>query len=325
LLFDELHIDISLPYAIIWPMALVADLPARRAPDHRVEPPNRDQRIAVAEMSLCMLSALEEIGMRFAMFLADVIAPSKGGPKWPMMVFRFVGDPVTAMERVWRAVCLAGALMMRMQDEIAALRAGRLPTWPALAREAPRPKATHPKSTRISELAEAVAAATGLGEDLETAPQDITDEVETPERPERLLDDHDLVLRLRLEDPVFCRLLEGPLKDAVAAICADLGLKPDWSLWTEDGFPPPGGGEEEDWIAFFAPEGDTAPAPAPNRPPPPTAPRACVRDPGHVLDPPRRDLNAFLAAHGVKPLPPPPHQKSACKLPPAAFTPCRGA
>jgi hypothetical protein len=25
----------------------------------------------------------------------------------------------------------------------------------------------------------------------------------------------------------------------MAAICEDLGLHPDWSRWTDDGFPPP--------------------------------------------------------------------------------------
>jgi len=49
-------------------------------------------------------------------------------------------------------------------------------------------------------------------------------------------------------------LLRGPLKDAIKAICKDLGLKPDWSLWTAKGFPPPAGGGVEDWVAFFVPE-----------------------------------------------------------------------
>jgi len=307
-------------------MTLVADIPARRAAPKDAELPDRDRRIAVAETWLCMLSALFEISVRFATFLTEVMAPSKGGSKWPMMVFRFVGDPAVALERVWRAMRLAAVLEARMQDAIAALKAGRLPTWPAFAGKAPRPKTTHPNATRMSELAEAGAAATGLGDaDLETALEEIPDEVEAPERPERFVDDFNEMLWEEWEDPEFWWLVEGPLKDAVAAICAELGLKPDWSLWTKDGFPPPPGGKEEDWIDFFMPERDTAPAPAPDRPPPVTPPRMCVRDPGHVLDPPRRELNDFLAAHGVKPLPPPPNQRCACTLPPLALTPSRGA
>jgi hypothetical protein len=83
-------------------------------------------------------------------------------------------------------------------------------------------------------------------------------------------------------DPAFRRLLNGPLKDAVAAICADLGLKPDWSLWTEDGFPPPPGGGKEDWIAFFAPEGEAGSAPpqhARKAPTPPPRYDKCWRPP----------------------------------------------
>jgi len=106
--------------------------------------------------------------------------------------------------------------------------------------------------------------------------------------------------------PRFYRLLNGHLKDAVAAICADLGLKPDWSLWTEDGFPPPPGGGREDWIRFFVPEGDVAPRPGPGRTAPSGPPRERVRDPLRLLDPPTRRLHEFLAAAGIEPRPPPP-------------------
>jgi hypothetical protein len=58
-------------------------------------------------------------------------------------------------------------------------------------------------------------------------------------------------------DPRFNALLNGPLKDAIAAICKDLDLKPDWSLWTANGFPAPAGGGVEDWVAFFVPEPPT--------------------------------------------------------------------
>jgi len=286
-------------------MNLDADILERPAP---TAPPGPDPRIAVAETWLCMLNGLSGIGMRFGEFLAHQIAPEKGGPKGPILVFRLVGDPLNALFRVWRAVRLAVALMLRIQDDIAALRAGKLPSWPA-----PAPRPSRAKTERMTELSEAVRERASLGDDaLETALQDMTEAYETPERAESLMDKLEADLR---EDAAFHRLLHGPLKDAVAAICADLGLKPDWSLWTEDGFPPPPGGEEEDWIHFFLREGDTGPAPPPEPPPPQMPPRACVRDPHHVLDPPRRELNDFLAAHGIKPLPPPLDQRSACTLP----------
>ncbi len=269
-----------------------------------------------------MLDGLAEIGVRFATFIAHQVAPRPDGPKGPILVFRFLGKPIAAFERVARAVRLAVCLAMRIENEIDDLRAGRSPEPGAFVSDAPRAKAE-----RLAALSKAVRKRAGHGDDeLETAHREIAGEVEHPERAESLIENLEADLR---EDAAFYRLLEGPVKDAIAAICADLGLKPDWSLWTEDGFPSPPGGQEEDWIDFFVPksldpEADTGPAPPPERPPLLSPPRAGVRDPRHVLDPPRRDLNAFLAAHGIQPLPPPPGQRSACTLPYFALRPPRG-
>ena len=42
-----------------------------------------------------------------------------------------------------------------------------------------------------------------------------------------------------IEGDAYDALLTGPLRATVAAICADLGLAPDWSDWSDDaGFPP---------------------------------------------------------------------------------------
>jgi len=300
-------------------MNLDADILERPAP---AAPPGPDPRIAAAERWLCMLDALAEIGVRFATFIAHRIAPRPDGPKGPILVFRFLGKPIAAFERVARAVRLAVCLAMRIENEIDNLRAGRSPEPGAFVSDAPRAKAE-----RLAALSKAVRKRAGQGDDeLDTAHREIAGEVEHPERAESLIENLEADLR---EDAAFYRLLEGPVKDAIAAICADLGLKPDWSLWTEDGFPSPPGGTEEDWINFFVPqsldpEGDMGPAPPPERPPPLTPPRAGVRDPRHVLDPPRRDLNAFLAAHGINPLPPPPGQRSACALPRFVLRPPRG-
>ncbi|HEY5105462.1 MAG TPA: hypothetical protein VII73_01685, partial [Caulobacteraceae bacterium] len=63
-------------------------------------------------------------------------------------------------------------------------------------------------------------------------------------------------------DALYERLTEGerydafvhrPLKEAVAAICDDLGLTPDWSRWTGDGWPPPGNGPHYQWQSLWAP------------------------------------------------------------------------
>jgi hypothetical protein len=247
-------------------MTLVADIPARGAPAHGAERLGRDQRMAVGKAWLCMLGGLAEIGVRFATFLTHGIAPARGEPRRPMMAFLFAGDPVIAFERVARAVRLAVALACRIEAELRALRSGQSLGPDALLSRAPAPRTT--AMNAVPEAEEETAPPRDKGREIgleapgETAP--------TPERPESLGGELNEDLR---EDAEFYRLLNGPLKNAVAAICADLGLAPDWSLWTETGFPPPPGGGEDDWIAFFVPEGEVGPIPRPDgpgaKPPPP--------------------------------------------------------
>jgi hypothetical protein len=44
----------------------------------------------------------------------------------------------------------------------------------------------------------------------------------------------------RLEDDIaYVNVEMGPLREMVEKLCGDLGLSPDWSLWTEDGWPEP--------------------------------------------------------------------------------------
>jgi hypothetical protein len=233
----------------------------------------RDRRIAVAEMWLCMLNALAEIGVRFATFLTNLSAPKDRGP---MLALPFIGDPLRAFARVQRAVCLVLMLMLRIDDEIADLKAGA-----SLGPSAP--------------AAKAAKAAEALGDKIrQTGREARAGDVERPERPWRLPGNLHEWLGEDLMDAEFYRLLKGPLKTAIAAICADFGLKPDWSLWTKDGFPPPPGGREEDWIAFFVPgvKIDSTPADAerePARPPPRRgAPRAWDKDWRPPWPPPER-------------------------------------
>jgi len=244
-----------------------------------------------------MLDALWDIGTRFAEYLTQKATPEKRVPKGPMMVCRLIGDPILAAVRVMRAICLAISLAVKIQDDIAGLKAGILPSWAA-----PSAKATPPKTTPMGELADAVAEPTPLGEKDQETDLEV---LEIRERAEALRGKLPERLRDERESARFYRLLNGPLKDAVAAICADLGLKPDWSLWTEDGFAPPPGGRREDWIRFFVPEGDVAPGPRPGWTAPSGPPRERVRDPLHLLDPPTRRLHEFLAAAGIAPRPPP--------------------
>jgi hypothetical protein len=45
--------------------------------------------------------------------------------------------------------------------------------------------------------------------------------------------------------------LYRPLRESVEAICADLGLTPDWSRWTDDGFPPDTRTSRHEWKSVW--------------------------------------------------------------------------
>jgi len=218
------------------------------APD---APSGLDPRIARAEMWVCMLRGLVQIGLWLIRALNREAGGKESGQPWPgpRIAFSFGFDPGIASARVLRAISLALMLWARIDDEIAAMRAGTFPSDPA-----PAPLAAPMGVPEAG--AEAARHANKIREiGLETLPEDI----ETPERAEALLSD--LTERLGEErmDPAFYRLLNGPIKDAVAAICSDLGLRPDWSQWTEDGFPPPPGDDVTEWDIFLAPKAAAPP------------------------------------------------------------------
>jgi hypothetical protein len=231
-------------------MTLDAHIIEKAAP---AEPCAPDPRIARAEMWLCMLGWLADLGAWMVSALAHQAAPGMNEPRWsgPWISFPARVDPSVVYERVSRAVRLALALRMKVKTEIAALRAGKLPSWAAPARE------VEWETARLSdkykddgcEANDTEREAPERGEPPEGA--------EAPERPENL--EGDLHERLRESDR-FYKLLNGSLKEAVAAICLDLGLKADWSQWTEDGFPPPPGGDVRVW-GILAPAQCGAPPP----------------------------------------------------------------
>jgi hypothetical protein len=235
-------------YEIIWPMTFHADIIEHLAP---AEPLAADPRIAVAEVWLCMLGGLVQTAKRLYRFLVHELAPDPHGSKGSIFAERLFGDPITALRRVVRALRFAALLKLKIETEMAALKAC-LPLGPhAFLSRAFRTRALC-KAGR-----EAAANDQEEGENLV--------EREAPERSETLSDAEPLS-----EDEKFQALLRGSLKNAIAAICDDLGLKPDWRLWTDKGFrAPPGGGVEgdeveggevEDWVAFFDPGPVTPPA-----------------------------------------------------------------
>jgi hypothetical protein len=237
------------------------------APAQGAEPHAADPRIAVAEMWLCMLGGLMEVARRFTRFLVHEAMPFGARPKTPYLAMRYSGEPMAAFKRVARIARFAAALYLKIQAQIAAWKAGEPFDLDAFIAQTP-----------------AVKALSKRGRDAGASDEDEFEELEDWEELEEVenlaeyesfegFDDLDGVERPSQQDK-YEALLRGPLKDAIAAICKDLGLKPDWSLWTVNGFPPPAGGEVEDWVAFFAPQAAAAPKPRPDRitpfaPPPP--------------------------------------------------------
>jgi len=197
-----------------------------------------DPRIVRAEMWLCMLSGFLDLGSWFVRALVRQAAPGRNDPEWtgPRVAFPVGCNPITLFVRIARAVHLAVALRLKIEQQIADILAGKSPN-------------------PITPAAEATP--TDLTCDEDVADVEALEEVENHSpRPE--------VLPREIKEPLsesdrFHRLLNGPLKDAVAAICADLGLGPDWSLWTEDGFPPPPGGDVRVWQIFRSAEIETPP------------------------------------------------------------------
>jgi hypothetical protein len=213
-----------------------------------IDAPAADPRIARAEMWLCMLGALREVARRFGRFLAHEIMPHRAWTEGPALAFPFFVDPVPAFKRM---ACVAGfvaQLCLRIEKEIAAFRAGEPCDLDGFLTQTPR------RSARSPSGADAAAHHEMDWENLEEF-EDYNEFEDYMEReaPERYF--QRLSKRQSLEDR-YAALLKGPLKTAIKAICADLGLKPNWRLWTDNGFPPPAGGGVEDWVAFFVPDAD---------------------------------------------------------------------
>jgi len=229
--------------------------------------PAADPRIAVAEMWLCMLGGLMEVARRFSRFLVHEMMPFGVGPKTPFLAFRYSGDPKAAFKRVARIARFAAVLYLMIQSQIAAWKAGEPFDLDAFIAQTPAVKALSKRGRDAAAGDEEEFEELEDWEDLEEFENLV--EYESFER----FDDLDGAERPSRQDK-YEALLRGPLKDAIAAICKELGIKPDWSLWTAKGFPVPSGGGAEDWVAFFAPRAAAAPAPRPDGrvymgPPPP--------------------------------------------------------
>jgi hypothetical protein len=114
----------------------------------------------------------------------------------------------------------------RLEETLARLRAGEI-TVRATSRQEHEARAAQARMARDfaarSKVSEQVAMAICSESESEIESSDLLDALE-----ERLN-----------RDLVYIDIEDQPLREAVERLCGDLGLKPDWSGWTDDGWPEP--------------------------------------------------------------------------------------
>jgi hypothetical protein len=180
--------------------------------------PHAAAAMARAERRLAILAELTELGMdlvrdlgRQASAPPDTTAPPR--------------EPAEPFARLSRAIRLTLTLEARMDSELAALRAGA---------------AIEVETRRVAAAASArTAAEVRFGDHRRAIDRAVREalDVEIPDPDERLACRHSLRERL-LYDEAYANLETMSLTEVVRRLCADLGLSPDWSRWSEDGWEP---------------------------------------------------------------------------------------
>jgi hypothetical protein len=229
---------------------------AQPDPDIMQAPP--DPRVARAEERLAMLRELSEMGMaltrdltRRALAAPDAPEPpapaadAKAGPV-PRAAAGRRHDPAESFARLSRAVRQTLAQEAKAEAALDALIDGdedRAREDDAggvndNARPAPQPSRDHASAHR-NHIRDRVFEA-------------INAEVRDVHKAHEALDDlHEGLAEGERYDPFVFR----PVREAVAAICEDLGLDPDWSRWAGEGWlPPPPDAPRYRWQSGWAPE-----------------------------------------------------------------------
>ncbi len=208
------------------------------------------------------VGGLREVALRFGRFLFHELLPERPRLKGPALWFLYYIDPAAAFKRVALAASFAAQLCLRIEKEIAAFRAGEPCDFDSFLFKTPCPSA---RSKSGAEAAANHERDWGNLNEFENYDEfenynEFENYIEI-EAPERYLQRFS---KRQSQEERYAALLNGPLKDAIKAICADLRLKPNWRLWTDNGFPAPAGGAPEDWVAFFVPDADKRSAAAEN-------------------------------------------------------------
>jgi hypothetical protein len=182
--------------------------------------------VLYAERRMRMLEELASIGMDLTRALHRRVLATEADPPAAGAQGVPPAEAAEAFAKLSRAVRLTLDLQARLEEKLRALRTGE-----ATAREARREKHTlRDDDAEKERLAEASAR---VADQVEIA---IAREAESEQ-------DHNqrfyaLVERLEL-DAAYEDVTDRPLRQVVEQLCSDLCLTPDWSGWTEEGWPRP--------------------------------------------------------------------------------------
>ena len=189
--------------------------------------------IARIEERRDVLDRLADKGMEMAERLAAGDAVEIAGRK-PFT------DPARAFAVVSRAVRLCLALASRLDGAvIALLRGGPIPDLAILAPETPATSKTPGSVASVSEPAPETSAAvtaprTRIARAVDGVIEAEAGDREAAERRRAYVHEH------LIEGEDYDALLNQPWRVVVQAICADLGLNPDWGAWDNaEGFTEP--------------------------------------------------------------------------------------
>jgi hypothetical protein len=225
----------------IAPMATPAPQPDPPADDPSTvaEAARLAAAVARAERRLRVLEEIAEIGMRLMRKLDDAAAAAPDAPR---------PDPAVAFAKLSRAVRLTLDLEIRAEEDLRAALAGEVGAHEKRreARERPGDKA---EAGDADELARQHARGR-VEEQVELA---IDRESETEK--EYFERSAALVERLQ-DDEAYEDVRDLPFREVVEQLCKDIGLTPDWSDWTENGWPEPaarGPQARPPWSPFHAP------------------------------------------------------------------------
>ena len=190
-----------------------------------------------AEQRVAMLRELAELGMQLTRVLVQRAAEAPAEPE-PRH------NAAESFARVSRAVRLTLALEAKVDQDLAALRNGGGVATPPDDRDGPDDIAERVAWVR-REKARLKGQPSAHRNKIRDNVWDVVNREVTDIYPaQEVLDD----LHERLtEGERYDTFVFRPLRESVEAICADLGLSPDWSRWTDDGFPPDTPPARYDW------------------------------------------------------------------------------